>query len=89
MGNETVLFKSEEKKTNREIASVLRQIADKVEMGVMTLGQNDNKITLDFPQNMALEIKVEEEVKGKTKRSLEIELEWLIGGQEEGSLVID
>ena len=89
MGREIVLFKSEEKKSSNEIASILRTIADKVEQGTMTLGQNENKITLDFPGNMVLEIKVEEEEKANIKRSLEIELEWVLGGEEQGSLVID
>ena len=54
----------------------------------MTLGQNENSITLDFPRNMILEIKVEEEEKRNIKRSLEIELEWILGSEEQGGLVI-
>ena len=88
MGQETVLFKSEAEKSSTEIAVLLRQVADKVEQGSMTLGQNENKITLDFPRNMTLEIKVEEEEKNVTKRSLEIELEWIVGGKEQGRLTI-
>ena len=89
MGREIVLCKSEEKKSSNEIASILRTVADKVEQGTMTLGQNENRITLDFPPNMVLEIKVEEEEKANIKRSLEIELEWVVGSEEQGSLVID
>ena len=89
MGREVVLFKSEEKKSSAEIAALLRQIADKVEEGTITLGQSDNKITLDFPRTMTLEIKVEEEEKVRIKRSLEIELEWVLGAEDQGSLVID
>jgi amphi-Trp domain-containing protein len=54
----------------------------------MTLGQNENSITLDFPRSMILEIKVEEEEKRNIKRSLEIELEWILGSEEQGGLVI-
>ena len=88
MGNEVILFKSEEKKSSSEIAAILRQIADRVEKGSMTLGQNENSITLDFPRTMILEIKVEEEEKRNIKRSLEIELEWILGSEEQGGLVI-
>jgi amphi-Trp domain-containing protein len=88
MGNEVILFKSEEKKSNSEIAAILRQVADRVEKGSMTLGQNENSITLDFPRTMILEIKVEEEEKRNIKRSLEIELEWILGSEEQGGLVI-
>lgn len=61
MGIETVLFKSEEKKSAKEIADILRQIADKIESGSMTLMQSGNETILDFPQSMILEMKVEEE----------------------------
>lgn len=88
MGNEVILFKSEEKKSSSEIAEILRQVADRVEKGSMTLGQNENSITLDFPRTMILEIKVEEEEKRNIKRSLEIELEWILGSEEQGGLVI-
>ena len=89
MGREIVLFKSEEKKSSNEIASILRTVADKVEQGSITLGQNENRITLEFPKSLVLEIKVEEEEKANIKRSLEIELEWIVGAEEQGSLVID
>ena len=88
MGRETVLFKSEEKKTKQEIAGTLRLLADKVEHGNISLSSEAGSVILEFPDNMTLEIKVEEETKHKTKRSLEIELEWIVGGDEQGSMVI-
>ncbi len=89
MGIETVLFKSEEKKSAEEIAAILRQIADKIGSGSMTLVQNDNKIVLDFPQSMVIEMKVEEEQGRKLKKSFEIELEWIPGEvQEKGATII-
>ena len=88
MGHETVLFKSEEKKTKSEIADVLRLLADKVAQGCMTLNNQEMTVDLDLPETMTLEIKVEEETKHKTKRSLEIELEWTVGANEQGSMVI-
>ncbi|KPJ97576.1 MAG: hypothetical protein AMJ60_10835 [Desulfobacterales bacterium SG8_35] len=88
MGHETVLFKSEEKKTKSEIADVLRLLADKVAQGCMTLNNQEMTVDLDLPETMTLEIKVEEETKQKTKRSLEIELEWIVGANEQGSMVI-
>jgi amphi-Trp domain-containing protein len=88
MGIETVLFKSEEKKSSKEIADILRRIADKIESGSMTLMQNDNKIVLDFPSSMTLEMKVEEEQGRRLKKSFEIELEWTPGEAEEGGATI-
>ena len=84
MGRETILFKSEERKTSGEVAAVLREIADKLEQRQMTLKQDANEITLDFPENLVLELKVEEEEGRKVKRSLEIELEWVPGEESSG-----
>ena len=84
MGRETILFKSEERKTSGEVAAVLREIADKVEQRQMTLKQDANEIILDFPENLVLELKVEEEEGRKVKRSLEIELEWVPGEESSG-----
>jgi len=88
MGREIILFKSEERKTSGEVAAVLREIADKVEQRQMTLKQDANEITLDFPENLVLELKVEEEEGRKVKRSLEIELEWVPGEESSGGTSI-
>ena len=90
MGRETVLFKSEEKKASSEIANTLRQIADKIDDGIMILKQGSEEITLDFPKSMVLELKIEEEQgKKKLKKSFEIELEWIIGEeQSEGATIL-
>lgn len=88
MGVEKVLFKSEEKKSSSEIAAALRRIADKVESGGLTLKQGQDTVQLDFPDTMTLEIKVEEESGRQTKRSLEIELEWVPGQDTSGKTEI-
>ena len=88
MGVETVLFKSEEKKTSRDIATVLRHIADKIDDGTMTLKQGSDEITVAFPKNMVLELKVEEEQGKKLKKSFEIELEWIVGDDHTPDTVI-
>ncbi len=82
---EIVLFKSEEKKSIQEVAGILRQIADKVESGEVVLSRGAEEVRLKIPANVTLELKVEEETKKYTKKSLEIEIEWPEGGEEEGS----
>ena len=82
MGRETVLFKSEEKKASREVANTLRQIADKIDDGTMILKQGSEEITIEFPKNMVLELKIEEEQGARLKKSFEIELEWIIGEEK-------
>ena len=81
MGRETVLFKSEEKKSAAEAAEVLRLVADKIEAGKVTLASGGDQVELDIPGQVVLEIKAEEEIGGSggVKRSLELEVEWTVG----------
>lgn len=88
MGREQVLFKSEERKTAQEVAVFLRQVADKIEQGSLILKQGTNEIVLSFPKNLTLEVKVEEETKVKVKRTLELEIEWVEGEEEQGGVRI-
>ena len=84
MGIERTVFKSEEKKSAADIAAVLRQIADKLETGSLTLKKGNKETVLDFPSTLTLELKVEEKPGLKLKKSFEIELEWIHGSKEEG-----
>ncbi|WP_018125808.1 amphi-Trp domain-containing protein [Desulfovibrio oxyclinae] len=79
MGRETILFKSEERKSSAEAAAVLRTVADKIETGSITLTAQDTQVTLDIPSQVTLEIKAEEEEGRTLKRSLELEIEWAEG----------
>lgn len=88
MGIETVLFKSEEKKSAKEVAEVLRLIAEKIESTTMTLQQGTEAIDITFPETMVLELKVEEEQGRNLKRSFEIELEWVVGEERTGATTI-
>ena len=79
MGTETVLFKSQEQKSAGDIAATLRQIADKIDARTLTLKTGAEEIRIEFPKTMVLELKVEEEQGKRLKKSLEIELEWIVG----------
>jgi hypothetical protein len=55
----------------------------------MILKQGSEEIILEFPKNMVLELKIEEEQgKKKLKKSFEIELEWVIGEEQTDSATI-
>ncbi len=84
------MFKSEEKKNIKEAASMLRKIADKIEEGKVVFKRGEEEVELQIPSNLTVEIKVEEEEKERTKRSFEIELEWVEGvdGVEGASSVV-
>jgi len=88
MGIETVLFKSEEKKSSSDVAIALRQIADKIDDGSMTLKKGSEEITVEFPKNMILELKIEEEQGKRLKKSFEIELEWIVGDEQDDGATI-
>lgn len=88
MGKEVVLFASEEHVNAQHVSDFLRQLADKVEAGEVTLSKGSESLTLTLPQKLVLEVKAEEEEKGKgTKRSLEVEIEWM-EGEDVGRLTL-
>ena len=88
MGRETILFKSKEKKSARDISQTLRLIADKIEAGEMNLKQGENDVHLDFPGQMSFELKVDEEQgRHQLKKSFEIELEWVPGASDTGAVI--
>ena len=87
MGKEIVLFKSEERKDLASVIAFLYQLADKLAGNQVVLRQGSEEIIVDIPDNVVLELKVEEEdKKGKIKRTLEVEIEW-IEGDESGGVV--
>lgn len=80
MATEVVLFKSEERKSLREVATFVRQLADRLDQHEVTLRQGEEEVTLSIPDQVVLELKVEEEAKRSgPKYSLEIEIEWTEG----------
>jgi amphi-Trp domain-containing protein len=82
MGRETVLFKTEEKKTAKEISETLRLIADKIDAGSMILSQGADEVTVTFPGTMEIQLKVEEEQGKQLKKKFEVELEWIPGAEQ-------
>ena len=88
MGQETVLFKSEEKKSSTDVAHAQRQIADKIDVGTMILRKGSEEVMIEFPKNMILELKIEEEQGPRLKKSFEIEIEWIVGNEQDGGATI-
>jgi amphi-Trp domain-containing protein len=85
MGQEVVLFSSEERRDRTSVAAFLRELANKVESGQVVLQQGSQEIPLVIPEQVVLEIKAEEEdKKGRMKRSLEVEIEWMEGDESGG-----
>ena len=80
MGKEAVLFKTEEKMSSGEAASLLRRIAKKIEAGEIVLERGKKSVNLSIPSRLEVEVKAEKETgKKKTTMKLEVELEWPLG----------
>jgi amphi-Trp domain-containing protein len=76
---EEVLFKSENRQSREDIASLLRTVADNLEAGEsLTLSAGGESVTMDPPSRPEFEIKAEREgpTDGPKERSVEFELEW-------------
>lgn len=76
---EEVLFKSESKQNREDVASYLRQVADKLDSGAaITLKSGTESVTLDPPARPTFEVKAEREgpAGDMTELSIEFELEW-------------
>lgn len=86
MGKEVRLFKSEERKTRPEVTAFLRELADKIDAGRIVLRSGQEELTLEIPQNLVLEVQVEDEDKKEKgiEHSLEVEIAWYEGGQQTG-----
>lgn len=84
MGVERVLFETEEKADRARVAGFLRELADKVETGRVVLEGAGQTETVEVPETVTLEVKLEEEEEdGGVENSLEVELEWRPGAEPE------
>lgn len=84
---EKVLFKSEEPKDRASVVAFLRDLVNRLEQGKITFKRGEEELFIEIPEQVVLEIKVEEKTKpGKIKRSLEIEIEWNEGEKAELTL---
>jgi amphi-Trp domain-containing protein len=88
MGKETRLFKSEERKTRADVSTFLHQLAGKISDGNVVLSQGAKEIVLQIPQNVVLEVQVEDEEKKARgiQHSLEIELKWFDNDEQAGTI---
>ena len=80
MTRKSVLLSSEERVSRTDAAAFLRQLADKLEAGSVSLIQGEHEVLLDIPAQVKLEIQAKDKPKRQgTQRQLEIEIEWVMG----------
>lgn len=84
MGDEKRLFKSKEQKSRADVSEFLLQLAARIAEGRMVFSQDQEELAVQLPENLILEVQVEEEDKGPrgTQYSVELELKWFDGAQE-------
>jgi amphi-Trp domain-containing protein len=88
MAEKNVLFRAEEWQSRRSTAAFLRDLADKIEAGEVTLRRGEEEVSFAMPETVELEIELTEKLKQqKTERQLEIEIEWT-EQQVEGSVSV-
>ena len=77
MAKKSILFRAEEWKSRQSAAAFLRELAEIMEAGTVTLRRGEEEVDFSLPETVELEIKLTEKVKpDKTERELEIEIEW-------------
>lgn len=80
MSKKTVLMKSKDRLSRADAAAFLRQLAEKVEGGEVSLIQGDQEVVLEIPAQVQLDVEAQDKPKKRgTKRQLEIEMEWYVG----------
>ncbi len=83
MAKKNILVKSDLRKNLADSAAFLRELADKVESGQVTLVQGGKDVVIDLPETVSFELEYYEQPKKRgLKRQLEIELQWTEGGRK-------
>lgn len=79
MGEERTLYESESRRSMEEVIEFLQQLSQWLGDRTITFEEGDRTVVVKLPDDVVLEIEIEEEDRGKkgVKRSLEIEIEWV------------
>ncbi len=89
MAKKNVLVKSDQRKNLADVAAFLRDLADKVESGKVTLVQGGQDVVVDLPESVSFELEYYEQPKKHgLKKQLEIELQWTEGGKKKQSVTL-
>jgi len=89
MAKKNVIVKSDLRKTLPDVAAFLRELADKVETGTVTLVQGGQDVVIDLPETVSFELEYYEQPKKHgLKKQLEIELEWTEGDKKRQSVTL-
>lgn len=80
MAEKTVHYKSEETMTRKQLASFLRDLADRLESDRLRLAKDGGEVDVDLADQVEVEVKYQTKAKdGQTEHQLELEIEWVPG----------
>lgn len=87
MARKEKLFKSTEYKSREEASQFLRELADKIAAGSVSMVQGGQEVSFEIPRELKLEVEAEQKDKGQKglRQEIELELSWYEGDQP-GSL---
>ena len=89
MAKKKILVKSDQRKNLADAAKFLRDLADKVESGKVTLVQGEKDVVVDLPETVSFELEYYEQPKKQgLKKQLEIELQWKEGGKKKQDVTL-
>ncbi|HDD54906.1 MAG: amphi-Trp domain-containing protein [Chloroflexota bacterium] len=89
MAKKDVLVKSSLRKNLADAAAFLRELADKIETGQVTLVQGGKDIVMDLPETVSFEVEYyEQPKKSGFKKQLKIELQWREGSNKHKSVTL-
>ena len=90
MAKKKILVKSDQRKNLADAATFLRDLADKVESGKVTLVQGEKDVVVDLPETVSFELEYYEQAKKHgLKKQLEIELQWKEGGKKKQDVTLE
>ncbi|HDD61452.1 MAG TPA: amphi-Trp domain-containing protein [Chloroflexi bacterium] len=89
MVKKNVLVKSDQRKNLADAGAFLRDLADKVESGKVTLSQGGQDVVVDLPEIVSFELEYYEQPKKHgLKKQLEIEMQWTEGGKKKQGVTL-
>lgn len=89
MAKKNVLVKSDLRKNLADSAAFLRELADKIETGQVTLTQGGKDVVVDLPETVGFELEYYEQPKKRgLKKQLEVEIQWTEGGRKHKSVTL-
>lgn len=87
MAGSTTLFTSKQRQSRNEAAAFLRDLADRLEAGKVTLRQGTSEVDLAPAEALTVEIEASEKPRhGGLRQELEIEIKWTEGDAGAGKL---